>query len=43
VSARQSSTDEQWVELAAATDQETWFDGFERLIGLDVRPDGESR
>lgn len=40
--ARESVTDEQWVELWATEDQEAWFDGFERLIGLDVRPDGGS-
>ncbi len=38
IEGRRDITDEQWVELGRAADDAAYYDGFESLFGLDIRP-----
>lgn len=38
ISGRAAMTDEQWVELGRAADDAAYYDGFEALLGVDIRP-----
>lgn len=38
VERRRAMTDEQWVAMGAHLDDEAYYDDFERLLGVDIRP-----
>ena len=38
IGGRANMTDEAWVELGRATDDAAYYDAFDRLFGVDIRP-----
>jgi hypothetical protein len=37
---RAQISDEDWVQLGAETDDNAYYDAFEKIFGLDLRTDG---